>query len=62
LALFVYTLTGPFVTKPMLGRRMLERAFAAGLSSGWMPGMRSMAVTANYAAGWKNGINPMCWQ
>jgi SRSO17 transposase len=28
----------PFATKPMLGRRMLEQAFKAGMHSGWVAG------------------------
>ena len=28
----------PFQTKPMLGQRMLERAFAAGMACGWVAG------------------------
>jgi SRSO17 transposase len=28
----------PFQTKPMLGRQMLERAFAAGMPAGWVAG------------------------
>lgn len=28
----------PFATKPMLGRQMLERAFAAGMPAGWVAG------------------------
>jgi len=40
-----------FATKPMLGKRMLERDFQAGGPCDWVAGMRVMAVTISCAAG-----------
>ena len=51
-----------FQTKPMLGQRMLERAFQPECPAAGWPEMKSMAVTANCAAGWKRAVSRMYWR
>ena len=51
-----------FATKPQLARRMLERAFAAGVPAAWVTGDSIYGGDRGCGSGWSSRSSPSSWR